>query len=241
MAAVPPRGGREPTERADHPGTASRHDASGRVSGTPYVPAGRDDTGHPSPPVPHEGFLGRLATALLLGQSGVLAVVAVWAFVATATSSTGGPADVLALLISLPHAAVLAVTAVLGAAACLARRWGRRWTVTQFVVYLVVFFAGMTVGANQPQPAWLALDAQDHFLHLTLALLGFVTAMLFSARLVEPPADPPAHPTGRTDAPRPRSSSATRTASRTPGGSARGDAAPRVPGGLRRTTVRDPS
>lgn len=179
----------------------TRHDRSGRASGTPYVPAGRQSTGEPSPPVPHEGFLGRLATSLVVGQSVVLGVVAVWTFIATAASPGAGPVDVLALRMTVPHAVLLAVTAVLGAAACLSRRWSRRWAVTQFGAFLVVFLAGLTVSANVPDPGWLEFNGPDHFLHATLALLGFVAAMLFSARIVEPQPAPPPYPTGRTDDP----------------------------------------
>lgn len=199
MARAPDRGGRDPAEHTDDSRTPAEHDEHGRAARAPYVPAGRDGSGNPSPPVPHEGFLGRFATALLLGQSVVLAVVAVWALAAIV--STGGPADVLGLDVSVPHAVLLAATAVLGAGACVARRWGRRWAVSQSVVYLLLYLIGMTVGANQPQPGWLALDAQDHFLHLALAMLGFVTAMLLSARIVEPPPGSPPYPTGRTAAP----------------------------------------
>lgn len=153
------------------------------------------------PGVPHEGFLGRVATVALLGQSLVLAVLAVWAFVAIAVSPQHGPVEILTLSLTVPHGVLLAATAVLGAAACSGRRWARRWSAAQFVVYLAVFFVGMTVGTNQPQPGWLTLNASDHILHVALALLGFVTAMLLGARIVEPPPGDPPYPRGRTDAP----------------------------------------
>lgn len=201
MAPPTPRSGRDPAEHTDDPQTATAHDESGRARGAPYVPPGRDESGQPSPPVPHEGFLGRLATAVLLGQSVVLAVVAVWTFVALATTPGDGPVTVLALRMSLAHAVLLAVTAVLGAAACTTRRWSRRWSVVQFAGYLVVFFVGLTLSANVPAPGWLEFNGPDHALHAVVSLLGFVTAMLLSARLVEPPPGGLPYPTGRTDDP----------------------------------------
>lgn len=209
------RSGHDPSYsagQANAPGTAAGHDEAGRVQKAPYVPSGRDERGRPVPPVPHEGFLGRLGTALLLGQSVVLAVVAVWTFVASTVSPSAGPVEVLGLRMTVAHGILLAVTAALATAACATRRWARRWSVTQFVVYLVVFFAGMTVSA-EPVPG-LELNGPDHALHAALALLGFVTAMLLSARIVEPrrarcltPPDGPTTPTPSPvapDPPRPR-------------------------------------
>ncbi|WP_018333355.1 DUF4383 domain-containing protein [Actinomycetospora chiangmaiensis] len=189
----------DPAAQSDDPGRSSVHDAAGRSSSGPYVPSGYDEQGNPKPSVPHEGFLGRIATSLLAGQSVLLAVLAVWGFVADATS--GSPAHVLNLLITPAHAVLLAVTAVLGAVATVARRWSRRWCVLQFAAYLVIYLMGLTAGANVAQPGWLQLNGPDHFLHIALALLGFVMMMLFSARIVEPPPGSEPYPNGRTDDP----------------------------------------
>ncbi|MEJ2870968.1 DUF4383 domain-containing protein [Actinomycetospora sp. OC33-EN08] len=189
----------DPATQTDAPGRSSVHDRAGRSATGPYVPSGRDEQGNPIPSVPHEGFLGRIATSLLLGQSVVLAVIVVWAVVVLATS--GSPATVLNLLITPAHAVLLAATAVLGTAAAVKRRWSRRWTVTQVVLYLVIYLMGLTAGGNVPQPGWLQLNGPDHFLHIALALLGFVMMMLFSARIVEPPPGPEPYPNNRTDDP----------------------------------------
>ncbi|MCD2186957.1 DUF4383 domain-containing protein [Actinomycetospora soli] len=189
----------DPASQSDDPGRSSVHDEAGRSSSGPYVPSGRDEQGHPVPSVPHEGFLGRLATSLLLGQSVVLAVLAVWAFVAMGVS--GAPARVLNLTVSPAHGVVLAATAVLGAASTVTRRWVRRWCVLQVLGYLVLYLVGLTAGGGPEQPGWIALNTPDHFLHLALALLGFVMMMLFSARIVEPPPGSEPYPNNRTDDP----------------------------------------
>jgi hypothetical protein len=188
----------DPASQSDDPGRSQAHDESARGSG-PYVQPGRDEQGNPVPSVPHEGVLGRIATSLLVGQSVVLAVLAVWGFVALATS--GSPAQVLNLTVSPAHAVVLAATAVLGAASTVARRWVRRWCVFQVLAYLVLYLVGLTAGGTPAQPGWLGLNTPDHFLHLALALLGFVMMMLFSARIVEPPPGSEPYPNNRTDDP----------------------------------------
>ncbi len=182
----------DPAVQSEDPGRSEAHDESGQGSG-PYVEAGRDEQGNPVPSVPHEGVLGRIATSVLIGQSVVLAVLAVWAFVANAVS--GSPAQVLNLTIGPTHATLLAATAVLGAASTVTRRWVRRWCVLQVLAYLVIYLIGLT------SPGWLTLGTADHFLHLALALLGFVMMMLFSARIVEPPPGSEPYPNNRTDDP----------------------------------------
>jgi hypothetical protein len=182
-----------PAAQSDDPGRSEAHDESAKGSG-PYVQPGRDEQGNPVPSVPHEGVLGRVATSILLGQSVVLAVLAVWAFVANAVS--GSPAQVLNLTIGPTHAALLAATAVLGAASTVTRRWVRRWCVFQVLAFLVLYLVGLTAGSD-----WMDLNTPDHFLHLALALLGFVMMMLFSARIVEPPPGPEPYPNNRTDDP----------------------------------------
>ncbi|GLZ55731.1 hypothetical protein [Actinomycetospora sp. NBRC 106378] len=182
-----------PAAQSDAPGRSEAHDESAQGSG-PYVQPGRDEQGNPVPSVPHEGVLGRIATSILVGQSVVLAVLAVWAFVANAVS--GSPAQVLNLTIGLGHAVLLAATAVLGVAATVTRRWVRRWCVIQVLAFLVLYLVGLTAA-----PGWLDLNTADHFLHLALALLGFVMMMLFSARIVEPPPGSEPYPNNRTDAP----------------------------------------
>ncbi|WP_433802131.1 DUF4383 domain-containing protein [Actinomycetospora sp. CA-084318] len=188
----------DPASQSDDPGRSSVHDESPRGAG-PYVQPGRDEQGNPVPSVPHEGLLGRIATSILLGQSVVLAVLAVWGIVGLVTS--GSPAQVLNLTVSPAHAVLLAATAVLGAASTVARRWVRRWCVLQVLLYLVLYLMGLTAGGGPDQPGWLALNTPDHFLHLALALLGFVMMMLFSARIVEPPPGSEPYPNNRTDDP----------------------------------------
>jgi hypothetical protein len=194
MSSGPARERGNPAEYADATGTADQHDETGRAGGAPYVPAGRDQAGRPQPAVPHEGLVGRLATSLLLGQSVVLAVVVIWAVVILAGS--GAPAAVLGLQLGVAEVVLLAVTAVLGAASCLGRRWSRRWAATQFGLYLLVFLVGLTLGGTFPE-----LNTADHALHAVLALLGFVALMLLSARIVEPPPGADPYPNNRTDAP----------------------------------------
>lgn len=184
----------DPASQSEDPGRSTVHDESGRSSGAPYVPPGRDEQGNPVPSVPHEGFLGRIATSVLLGQSVVLAVIVVWAVVALATS--GSPARVLNLTVTPAHAALLGATAVLGAASAVTRRWVRRWCVLQVLAFLVIYLVGLSAGSG-----WLGLNTPDHFLHLALALLGFVMMMLFSARIVEPPPGSEPYPNNRTDDP----------------------------------------
>ena len=194
MSPGPARERGTPAEYADATGTADQHDETGRTGGAPYVPAGRDQAGRPQPAVPHEGLVGRLATSLLIGQSVVLAVVVIWAVIGMAGS--GAPAEVLGLRLGLAETVLLAVTAVLGAASCVGRRWSRRWAVTQFGVYLLVFLLGLTLTGAFPE-----LNAPDHALHAALAILGFATLMLLSARIVEPPPGADPYPNNRTDDP----------------------------------------
>lgn len=143
------------------------------------------------PSVPHEGLLGRLGAAILLGQSVVLAAVAVAGLLMSTTTTSPSPVRVLGLGMNLAHAVLLGITAVVGAVVCLRRRAIRFWAVTQFSVYTVVFLAGTTLSANTLDRSGLNLNGPDHALHGVLALLGFAVAMLTSARVIEPPPGPP--------------------------------------------------
>ena len=107
---------REPPD-PDAQRTPEQHDQVGRGSG-PYAPGGRDDQGNPVPSVPHEGLLGRIATALVAGEAVVLAAVGVAGVVSSwgAGFTAQVPDTVLALRLNPAHSALLLVTAVLAAA-----------------------------------------------------------------------------------------------------------------------------
>lgn len=135
----------------------------------------------------------------------ILLVAAMWAFVAGATLAASAPVSVLGFWVNGAHACVLAVTAVLGSMACWRRRWLRRWSVAQSVGFFIAFAFRSALTVNTPDRYGFGLNAPDHALHATVAVLGFVVAMPASARLVEPPPGPLAYPDGRTDAPPVRS------------------------------------
>lgn len=184
-----------------HPdaGAAGDHDSAGRESGSPYVQPGRDEQGRPQPSVPHEGLLGRIATSLVIGQSVVLLVVAVAGYVVGSGQGFTGRSEgtFLALRLNPAHSTLLLVTALLGVAALVRRGWLRRFAFAQWIVYLLVFAFGAAYSVNSGDSTPLNLNTPDHVLHGVLFLLGFVTMMISSARIIEPPpgADPyPDHP-----------------------------------------------
>ena len=186
------------TGERSHPDTGKRgqHDEAGRAGGGPYVPAGRDEEGKPQPSVPHEGLLGRIATSLLAGQSVVLLVVAVAGYVVGSGDGFFGRSEAtfLALRLNPAHSTILLVWAVLGLAALGRRKTLRGFAMAQSILFLILFAVGTaaTVGTSDPSP--LDLNTPDHVLHGVLFLLGFVTMMISSARIIEPPPGPDPYP-----------------------------------------------
>lgn len=184
----------QPTNRHGEPpnpdanGTAAQHDQGGRGSG-PYSPPGRDDQGNPIPSVPHEGLLGRIATAIVAGEAVVLAVIGVAGLVMTwGAAFTEQTEDTfLALRLNPAHSVLLLVTAVLAAISLRKRTWLRFFAGGQAVVYLLLFVFGAAFSLNTGTATFLDLNTPDHVLHGVLAILGFITVMIASARIVEPP------------------------------------------------------
>jgi hypothetical protein len=172
----------------DENDTPSQHDGQGRGSG-PYAPPGRDDQGNPVPSVPHEGLLGRIASAIVAGEAVVLAVVGVAGLVTTwGAGFTEQTQDTfLALRLNPLHSVLLLVTAVLGAVSVRKRTWLRFFAGGQAVVYLLLFAFGAAFSLNTGSATFLALNTPDLVLHGVLALLGFIVVMISSARIIEPP------------------------------------------------------
>jgi uncharacterized protein DUF4383 len=182
-----------------HPDTGKRgqHDEQGRsAEGGPYVKAGRDEQGRPQPAVPHEGLLGRIATSVLAGQSVVLLVVAVAGYVVGSGDGFFGRSEAtfLALRLNPAHSTILLITAVLGLAALSRRKYLRGFALTQGVVYLILFAIGTAAAVGTSDSSPLDLNTPDHVLHGVLFLLGFITMMISSARIVEPPPGPDPYP-----------------------------------------------
>jgi hypothetical protein len=183
-----------PTNRHGEPpnpdteGTAGQHDQQGRGSG-PYAPPSRDDQGNPQPSVPHEGLLGRIASAIVAGEAVVLGVVGVAGLVTTLGAGfTEQTQDTfLALRLNPAHSVVLLVTAVLAALSLTSRTRLRLVAGLQAAVYLIAFAVGAAGSMNTGSSTFLALNTPDHILHAVLALLGFIVLLISSARIVEPP------------------------------------------------------
>lgn len=181
-----------------HPdaGKRGQHDEEGRAGGAPYVPSGRDEQGRPQPAVPHEGLLGRVATSILGGQSVVLLVVAVAGYIVGSGDGFTGRSEAtfLALRLNPAHSTLLLVWAVLGLAALARRKTLRGFALAQAVVFLLVFAVGTAAAMSTGDPSPLDLNTPDHILHGVLFLLGFITMMISSARIVEPPPGPDPYP-----------------------------------------------
>lgn len=193
LGAGSARSGEEPHPDA---GVDSQHDEQGRAAGAPYVPSGRDEQGRPQPSVPHEGLLGRVATAVLAGQSVVLLVVAVAGYVVGSGHGFFGrtEATFLALRLNPAHSTLLLIWAVLGLAALSRRKTLRGFALAQAVLFLIVFAVGTAASVGTSNPSPLDLNTPDHILHGVLFLLGFITMMISSARIVEPPPGPDPYP-----------------------------------------------
>jgi hypothetical protein len=180
-----------------HPdaGARGQHDQEDRGGG-PYVQAGRDEQGRPQPAVPHEGMLGRIATAVIAGQSVVLIVVAVAGYVVGSGDGFFGRSEAtfLALRLNPAHSTILLITAVLGLASLARRKTLRAYAVAQATVYLILFAVGVAAAMGTSDPSPLDLNTPDHILHGVLFLLGFITMMISSARIVEPPPGPDPYP-----------------------------------------------
>ena len=187
-----------------HPdaGERGQHDEAGRAAG-PYVPAGRDEQGRPQPSVPHEGLLGRIASSVLAGQSVVLLVVAIAGYVVGSDQGFFGRSEgtFLALRLNPAHSTLLLITAVLGIAALWRRKSLRGYALAQGVVYLILFAVGTAASVGTSDPSPLDLNTPDHVLHGVLFILGFITMMISSARIVEPPPGPDPYPDAREDDP----------------------------------------
>jgi hypothetical protein len=188
-----------------HPdaGERGQHDEAGRAGGAPYVPAGRDEEGRPQPAVPHEGMLGRIASSVLAGQSVVLLVVAVAGYVVGSGDGFFGRSDAtfLALRLNPAHSTLLLITALAGLAALWRRKSLRGYALGQAVVYLIIFAVGTAASVGTTDPSPLDLNTPDHVLHGVLFLLGFITMMISSARIVEPPPGPDPYPDAKEDDP----------------------------------------
>ncbi|HEY2195550.1 MAG TPA: DUF4383 domain-containing protein [Actinomycetospora sp.] len=188
-----------------HPdaGTRGQHDQEGRSGGAPYVPAGRDEGGRPQPAVPHEGLLGRIASSVLAGQSVVLLVVAIAGYVVGSGDGFFGRSEAtfLALRLNPAHSTLLLLTALLGIAALWRRKSLRGYALGQAIVYLILFAIGTAASVGTSDPSPLDLNTPDHVLHGVLFLLGFITMMISSARIVEPPPGPDPYPDAREDDP----------------------------------------
>ncbi|WP_433026562.1 DUF4383 domain-containing protein [Actinomycetospora sp. CA-053990] len=175
--------------------TPEQHDQVGRGSG-PYAPGGRDDQGNPVPSVPHEGLLGRIATAIVAGEAVVLAAVGV----AGVVSSWGEgftaqvPDTVLALRLNPALSVLLLVTAVLAVVSLKSRSLLRRFAGLQAVAYLLLFVFGAAYSVNTGNATFLDLNTPDLVLFGVLAILGFIVVMISSARIVEPPPGPLPYP-----------------------------------------------
>jgi uncharacterized protein DUF4383 len=184
--------------RTDDPGDvaddAEGHEQTSRSNGTPYTQAGRDERGEPQPGVPHEGALVTIGRSVVIGQSVVLLAVAITGIVLIATRDSPGRTTVLGLGMSLGHAALLIVTAVVALAACWKKRSLRFYAVGQALLYLLVFFVGTSLSTGVPDRTGLDLNTQDHILHGALAVIGFIVMMVVSARVVEPPPGPVPYP-----------------------------------------------
>ncbi|MEJ2889156.1 DUF4383 domain-containing protein [Actinomycetospora aeridis] len=184
----------QPTHRHGEPpnpdteGTPRQHDQEGHGAG-PYAPPGRDEQGNPVPSVPHEGLLGRIATAIVAGEAVVLAVVGVAGLIMTWGSGfTEQTQDtVLALRLNPAHSVLLLATAVVAAVCLRKRTWLRFFAGGQAIVYLLVFVFGAAYSLNTGSATFLALNTPDLVLHGVLAILGFITVMISSARIIEPP------------------------------------------------------
>jgi hypothetical protein len=180
-----------------HPdaGARDQHDQQDRGGG-PYVEAGRDEQGRPQPAVPHEGLLGRIATAVLAGQSVILLVVAVAGYLVGSGDGFAGRSEAtfLALRLNPLHSTLLLVWAVLGLAALSRRRTLRGFALAQVIVFLIVFAVGTAAAVGTSDPSPLDLNTPDHILHGVLFLLGFITMMISSARIIEPPPGPDPYP-----------------------------------------------
>jgi hypothetical protein len=172
----------------DEENTPSQHDDEGRGSG-PYSPPGRDDQGNPVPSVPHEGLLGRIGASIIGGEAVVLAVVGVAGLVVSwgAGFFEQTQATFLALRLNPAHSVLLLVTAVIGAICLRKRTWLRFFAGGQALVYLLLFAFGAAYSMNTGNATFLALNTPDNVLHAVLALLGFITVMVTSARIIEPP------------------------------------------------------
>jgi hypothetical protein len=190
---------RNPTH-PDEAASRENHDEQG-VGRGPYAPPGRDASGNPQPSVPHEGLLGRIAVALVAGLSVVLLAVGVAGLVVSADADFFGQPDttVLALRLNSAHSVLLLITAIAGLASLVRRSSLRMFAGALAGVYLLVFVFGAAYSLNTGTATFLDLNTPDHVLHGVMAALGFVTLMIASARIVEPPPGPPPYPEALPD------------------------------------------
>jgi hypothetical protein len=197
--------GAERTGEQPHPdnGKREQHDQQGSSDerGGPYVQAGRDEQGRPQPAVPHEGLLGRIAASVLAGQSVVLLVVAVAGYVVGSGDGFFGRSEAtfLALRLNPAHSTILLITAVAALASLSRRKTLRGYALAQAAVYLILFAVGTAASMGTSDPSPLDLNTPDHILHGVLFLLGFITMMISSARIVEPPPGPDPYPDYQED------------------------------------------
>ncbi len=103
-------------------------------------------------------------------------------------------ATFLALRLNPAHSTLLLIWAVLGAAALSRRKTLRGFAMAQAIIFLIVFAVGTAASVGTSDPSPLDLNTPDHILHGVLFLLGFITMMISSARIVEPPPGPDPYP-----------------------------------------------
>ena len=138
---------------------------------------------------------------MLAGQSVVLLVVAVAGYVVGSGDGFFGRTDAtfLALRLNPAHSTILLITALLGFAALARRKTLRGFALGQGVVYLILFAVGTAASIGTSDPSPLDLNTPDNILHGVLFLLGFITMMISSARIVEPPPGPDPYPDYQED------------------------------------------
>lgn len=104
-----------------------------------------------------------------------------------------GEGTFLGLALTVPHAILLLVTALVvgGAVGFGSARAVRRVLFVQTVLYLFLAAFGLAFA-----PTFLGLNGLDSLLHAVLFLLGFVGAYLFAANILEPgePGSSPSQP-----------------------------------------------
>ena len=147
--------------------------------------------------MPHEGLLGRIATAIVAGEAVVLAAVGVAGARLELGRGLHRPgAGHRARPAAQPrpqrpapgHRRARGGVSLTPAAGCGSS------PACQAVVYLLLFAFGAAFSLNTGNATFLDLNTPDLVLHGVLALLGFIVLMISSARIIEPPPGPLPYP-----------------------------------------------